>query len=212
MGNQEAVLQGYFDVLLVGALDWSVAREASAPDAARLLAAQSAEADVRAHAKATDGVAAAASPAAIQQTREPYLHLQPFTVVGLKLAIDRTMVEAVLPFPAETDGEPDELRGTLGSITFEGRCCAVLDTAAAVVPANHPRRAAMLARRRYHHLLVIRGVAVALACETLDEDILLPRASVRWKGEAGGYPWLAGTLPAFGYALLDPARLRLPEG
>lgn len=207
--NQEGVLQGYLDVLLAGA--WEpmpevVAAEPVRPSIERRAAKADDVACAAAPMSVTDeGAAGLKSPNAAAASSR-YVHLQPMAVAGLKLALERPLVAAVAQVPEQLLHAQRAAGGPwLATLDWGGRPVKVLDTAALVLPADHPQRVAMLARCRYTQLIYLKDLPVALAVESADEEVVLPASEVRWRSERGAYPWLAATLPALGYALLDPA-------
>lgn len=146
---------------------------------------------------------AAAAPVAVGSDD---VHILPFNVVGLALAMEKASVAAVLPWPATglvapSHGCVDEI---LGALHLCGRTTWVLDTAKLVVPAGHPGRPNLLARRRYSVIVLLKDSAFALACDAVDEEIIVDRAAVQWRSDASQYGWMKASMPAFGYALLDP--------
>lgn len=134
------------------------------------------------------------------------IHILPFNVVGLPLALEKAAVAAVLPWPtnglvAAKHGYADEILGTLHS---GGRIAWVLDTAKLVVPVDHPGRPNLLARRKYRAIVLLKDSPFALACDAVDEEIIVDQAAVQWRSDATQYGWMKASMPAFGYALLDP--------
>lgn len=210
--NQERVVQGYLDVLLSGAepapLRQSVGESSRTPTG--LLGKESADSAVIAAGSVGTRESAAIRFEALKTENgcSPYIPIQPLGVAGLKLALDRRLVAEITKLP-EAIGGLSRANGDIWLTTLEqdGRHIHVLDTAALVVPATHAQREAMLARCRYTHLVFLTELPVALAVENTDEEIVLPLNQVRWRNDRGAYPWLAATLPSFGYALIDPAGL-----
>lgn len=213
--NQEGVLQGYLDVLLAGAWDptpeVAVAEEIGAAPERRVGNSNRVAFPAIQRSATDDGATRRESGDTAVNAPSRYLHIQPMAVAGLKLALERALVAEVAQLPEplahepSTHGEP-----WLATLDREGREVKVLDTAALVLPVDHPQRASMLSRCRYTHLIYLKDLPVALAVESTDEEVVLPAGEVRWRSERGSYPWLAATLPAFGYALLDPAGLPAP--
>lgn len=210
--NQEGVLQGYLDVLLVGA--WEVQPEAPPTEPMRpALEWRAPKADRIAFTPAPTGAPCTAladrkSHEDASRARSAFLHIQPLGVAGLRLALERPRIAYVGEIPTELRRvQRSAGQIWLATLTRDGHEVKVLDTAALVVPANHPRREAMLARCCYTQLIYLKDLPVALAVENADEEVVLPLEQVHWRGERGAYPWLAATLPSFGYALVDPAGL-----
>ena len=134
------------------------------------------------------------------------IHVLPFTVVGLALALEKASVAAVLPWPAAglAAAEHDHADEILGTLHSGGCITWVLDTAKLVVPANHPGRPNLLARRQYRVIVLLKDSPFALACDAVDEEIIVDRVAVQWRSDASQYGWMKASMPAFGYALLDP--------
>lgn len=151
------------------------------------------------------------SPLALPPRDAAYIHLQPLRVVGLQLVLVRSAVSTIIPWAmpdAETCTE-----------FFGGECSRaarvdkfpnlrVVDTARLVVPATHPRYDNLVSRRVYGNIVVLAGGQWGLACESFDEEIILPGSSVCWRDTATQeHPWLAATFSEYGYALIDAGRL-----
>lgn len=134
------------------------------------------------------------------------IHILPFTVVGLALALEKAAVVAVLPWPTHGLGAPkaSDADEVLGTLQFGERTTWVLDTAKLVVPADHPGRPNLLARRRYKLILLLKDSPVALACDAVDEDIIVDQSAVQWRSDVRQYGWMKASLPVFGCALIDP--------
>ncbi|TPW18471.1 MAG: hypothetical protein FD130_221 [Halothiobacillaceae bacterium] len=134
---------------------------------------------------------------------EKFIHIQPITVVGLKLALPVMPLGEIVPWDEAlftTGGASDYFAG---SLTHAGMVYELIDLAAVVVPVNHPRRAQLMARKDYRHWIIIRDTHYAVAVDTLDEAIFLPREQLKWRTTASDHLWLIGTITEFGYALID---------
>lgn len=183
--SQQEVLENYLSVLFEGDLLSSVAvltHDVETSDAA---------------------LVAAEEPVTVASNE---IHLMPFDVVGLALALEKAAVAAVLPWPAQglVAAKADDADEILGTLNIGGRTTWVLDTAKLVVPTDHPGRPNLLARRRYRTLVLLNDAPVALACDAVDETIIVDEAAVQWRTNANQYGWMKASVPAVGVALLDP--------
>lgn len=138
---------------------------------------------------------------------EKFLFVRPITVVGLKLAISMESITEVLSIDARELHKVTHKDGVYATLHYRQRDIPVLDTAAVVIPMNHPRRAAMLARKNYQHVLVLDEGRFAIAVDAMDEQVYLPAGSMRWRDATTQHNWLAGTWVDYGYALVDTDRL-----
>jgi len=134
------------------------------------------------------------------------IHILPFNVVGLALALEKAAVAAVFPWPANglataKHGHADEILGTLN---LAGRITWVLDTVKVIVPADYPGRPNLLARRQYRAIVLLKDAPFALACDEVDEEIIVNQVAVQWRLDTSQHGWMKASMPAFGYALLDP--------
>lgn len=211
--NQERVLQGYLDALLSGAeppaLRQPVSERSHVSAGEKVVQSTVIPSAAKSALEGETGRSAAGPDA---NGCSSFIPIQPLGVAGLKLALDRRLVAEMTALPASVMAlQRGGSNIWLTTLEHDGRIIHVLDTAALVVPAAHPQRAALLARCRYSCLVFLTELPVALAVEHTDEEIALPLDQVRWRSDRGAYPWLAATLPSFGYALVDPAGLPPPQ-
>lgn len=161
----------------------------------------------RASRKTQDNLAALALP----PRDAVYIHLQPLSVVGLQLLLARSAVSAIIPWPMPDPGACNEFFGGERSRTATvGKYpkLRVIDTARLVVPSTHPRYDDLVSRRVYGNIIVLAGGQWGLACESIDEEIMLPGNSVCWRDNSTQeHPWLAATFSEYGYALIDASRM-----
>lgn len=137
----------------------------------------------------------------------PYIHAQPISVVGLKLAVPKAAVREIRPFPV---GGVEYTSASLwrDGIYPDAPTLRVIDTARVVVPRNHPRYEEFVSHTAYRHVLVLNGGQWGLACDGIDEDIIFPGETLCWRDASGQeHPWLAATVRDFGYALMDLGRM-----
>lgn len=153
-------------------------------------------------------VAAVVNPVAEDNnTDERFLFVRPITVVGLKLAITMESITDVLSAESVEIHRVSHKNGVYATLHYRHRDIPVLDTAALVIPANHPRRAGMLARKNYQYILVLDDGRFAVAVDAMDEQVYLPTDTLRRSETATQYSWLAGTWSDYGYALVDTGKL-----
>ncbi len=164
----------------------------------------------------TDGQSIAAEPDEYDgmsvitrsMTDDKFLFIQPMTVVGLRLALPMDRVSETLSIEGlDLEVMPDEGKPLYGILSHAGRRIPVLNTAAIVLPENHPRYEAMLARKNYQKIILVDQGRLALAVDDADEEVYLPTDNIRWSESSSNYTWLAGTLTDYGYALINAERL-----
>ena len=88
----------------------------------------------------------------------------------------------------------------LGLLASRGRQVKVVDTAAVLVPERY--RAADY-QARLGKILLFGDGEWGLACQAVEEVIMLEHERVRWRGEGNRQPWLTGTVVDHMCALLD---------
>ena len=140
-------------------------------------------------------------------TDDKFLFIQPMSVVGLKLALPMDRVSGVLDFETANLQLLPEGNTVLGTLVYKGDNIPVLNAAAIVIPDNHPRYTSMLARKNYQKILIVDQGRLAIAVDTVDEEVYLPTDNIRWNSPTSNYVWLAGTLTDYGYALINAERL-----
>ncbi len=141
------------------------------------------------------------------QAEAKFIHIQPLSVVGLKLAIPTDRVNAIVPWPEGLDSSDSSDEGVGGTHLHNGQLMVIVDTAARVVPVDHPNRAVMDSRKCYRYIVLLDEGAWGIACDEIDEDIYVPRQQVHWRSAASSHAWLAGTISEYGYALIDVDRI-----
>ena len=140
-------------------------------------------------------------------TEDQFLFVRPLSVVGLSLALPMERITEVIAYNEAKVNLLNRDGTILGSMTYGEREIIVLDTASIIVPQNHARRTAMLERKNYQHILVLDKGSLAIAVDTLDEEVYLPTDNIRWNAATSQHTWLAGTMVDYGYALVNADRL-----
>jgi purine-binding chemotaxis protein CheW len=225
IAKQDEALVNYFDALLLGAED---EQETPAPQAHAVPAPKARRAVERAAETATERVAASRVVAEPQYSAEDrpdhpqnettptarasaptvggddrFVQIQPFTVVGLKLAIESERVHSILDWSDEIESQPGAPDWYLGERLVGDKGVDLIDMARLVVPADYPGRAAIVARKRYQHIILLDDGNWGLACDTIDENVLLPREKLVQAAAGSTRPWLAGTFADYGYAVVN---------
>lgn len=126
-----------------------------------------------------------------------------FQVAGLTLALPLARLNGVLPWDAEAVTPlPNHQPRFLGLREHLGQQVKLIDVAQVVLPPD--RRAALPpGEERFGKVILIDGGRWGLVCDAVDEVITLARADVKWRGQAGNRPWLAGTVIRRMCALID---------
>lgn len=162
-------------------------------------------------AEAVPVVTAAAAPAAAPAAGNPYpdwareeFQCLLFQVAGLTLALPLARLNGVLPWDsAVVTPLPNHRPWFLGLREHLGTQVKLIDVAGIVLPPD--RRAALTPADggRLGKVILIDGGRWGLACDAVAEVISLAPADVKWRGQAGSRPWLAGTVIRQMCALID---------
>ncbi len=121
-----------------------------------------------------------------------------FRVAGLTLAVPLARLNGVLAWDAAAVARPPGGPGWfLGLRRHQGAQVRLVDTAAIVLP---PERRAAAAPG---HVLLIDDRCWGLVCDGIGEVVGLEPEGVKWRGNQGRRPWLAGTVIEHMCALLD---------
>lgn len=124
---------------------------------------------------------------------------------GLTLAVPLVELGSIYPL------EADDITGIFGQIdwflgimrTKYGNL-RVVDTAKVVMPERYQPAMA----EGYHFVLSLNESDWGLGIDDIEGTALLDPEAVRWRGERGKRPWLAGTVIEKMCAVLDVAQLR----
>lgn len=124
---------------------------------------------------------------------------------GVTLAVRRQDVTAVHPWPDDYAADTESDGCIAGHGTCDGRRVALIDTARVILPANQHAALAALPDRGCEVLLI--GDGWGLVSEITGKPLTLKPDAVRWRGESGRRPWLAGVVAEPQCALIDMAGL-----
>lgn len=127
-----------------------------------------------------------------------------FTVCGLKLAVPLLFLGGVHEIIA-SDVKP--LMGQpswyLGMVHTDEQNLQVIDTASFIMP----ERGQYLSEQGFKYLIQLEKTPWAIACQSIDDTVLLEASEIKWRGERGKRTWLAGTVIEQMCALIDVAGL-----
>lgn len=130
----------------------------------------------------------------------PEFEVQLFKVGGLQLAVPVDGLHEVVPWSAGIEPQPNQPDWCHGLLSYRGRAVWVIDTAALVLP---PDRRELIPNCRPAYILIVGDGCWGLACHDVEAVVSLARDEVKWRGERGRRPWLAGTALGRGCAVLD---------
>ncbi|WP_126453827.1 chemotaxis protein CheW [Sulfuriflexus mobilis] len=123
-----------------------------------------------------------------------------FHVAGITLAVPLDKLDGILEWNEEVTPMPNRSPWFLGLLPERGNQIKIIDTAMLVVPekfrVNHRRE-------DMQKIILIGDGQWGLACDGVSEVVTLSHDQVRWRGEGGTRPWLAGTVVEQMCALLD---------
>jgi purine-binding chemotaxis protein CheW len=127
-----------------------------------------------------------------------------FQVAGLTLALPLARLSGVLPWDAEAvTPMPNHQPWFLGLREHLGQQVKLIDVAGIVLPPDRHAALTPAGSGRLGKVILIDGGRWGLACDAVDEVIGLAPADVKWRGQAGSRPWLAGTVIQRMCALID---------
>ncbi|CAK0757000.1 putative CheW protein [Gammaproteobacteria bacterium] len=138
---------------------------------------------------------------------EPFQTLL-FQVAGLTVAVPLVELNGILRYPERLVAVPGLPPWGLGVIRHRDANLIVIDSIELFVPENLLEATRSRSNPRY--LVVLGGGRFGLACDSVDQVVSLKPDEVRWRGERGRRPWLAGTVKERLCALLEvPSLVRL---
>lgn len=124
-----------------------------------------------------------------------------FDVAGLKLALPLPQLGSV--YEIKEDDEVTPLFGQqswyLGMLKSETSTMQIIDSAEFIMP----ERNVSLKEQGYQYLIRLNNSPWTLACQGIDETILLQANEIKWRPKRGNRAWLAGTVIEKMCALLD---------
>jgi len=117
-----------------------------------------------------------------------------FSVTGLHLSVPLDKLNGVIPWNSDNivpmPGHSDNFLGLLRHLDQNVK---VIDLARLVVP-NNGGPDIVPASERVKHILLIDDGRWGLACDSINEIMVLEANDVRWRTHAGKRAWLAGTI------------------
>ena len=122
-----------------------------------------------------------------------------FSVAGLKLAVPLISLGAI--YKIENDFTPLVGRASwfMGLYRYDDRNVRVIDTAQLVMPD----RVMENTRENYRYIIRLGGNNWGIACDSVQESILLEPEEVKWRSERTKRAWLSGTVIEHMCALVD---------
>jgi len=124
-----------------------------------------------------------------------------FNVAGLKLALPLPQLGSV--YEIKEDDEVTPLFGQqswyLGLLKSETGTMQIIDSAEFIMP----ERDVSLKEQGYQYLIRLNDSPWTLACQGIEETILLHANEIKWRPKRGNRAWLAGTVIEKMCALLD---------
>lgn len=127
-----------------------------------------------------------------------------FSVAGLKLAVPLPLLGGVHEIG---DHEISPLFGQpswyLGLCQTEQGSVQVIDTARFIMP----ERGSSLKDSGFNYLIQLDKSPWVMGCQSIDDTVRLEASEIKWRGDRGKRPWLAGTVIDKMCALLDVSGL-----
>ncbi len=136
-----------------------------------------------------------------------------FMVAGLTLAAPLDRLHGIVEWPGELTELPGYADWFMGLLPNRGQNVRVIDTAQIIMPDGRlPDARPVLERVKF--VVLIDDGRWGLAADAIAQILTLSRDGVRWRGEGGKRPWLAGTAVEQMCAVLDIDNLsaQLAEG
>ncbi|MCF6363714.1 MAG: chemotaxis protein CheW [Gammaproteobacteria bacterium] len=136
-----------------------------------------------------------------------------FTVAGLTLAAPLERLHGIVEWPGELTGLPGYADWFMGLLPNRGQNVRIIDTAQIIMPDGRIADARPVLERVKYVVLIDAG-RWGLAVDAIAQVLTLSPDGVRWRGERGKRPWLAGTAVEQMCAVLDIDNLsaQLAEG
>ncbi len=117
-----------------------------------------------------------------------------FSVTGLHLSVPLDKLNGVIPWDSDNIVPmPGHSENFLGLLRHLDQNVKVIDLVRLVVPQSGGPDMVPAAERVKHILLIDDG-RWGLACDSINEIMVLEAQDVRWRTSAGKRPWLAGTI------------------
>jgi len=136
-----------------------------------------------------------------------------FVVAGLTLAAPLDRLHGIVEWPGELTELPGYADWFMGLLPNRGQNVRVIDTAQVIMPDGRVPDARPVLERVNYVVLIDDG-RWGLAADAIARILTLSPDGVRWRGERGRRPWLAGTAVEQMCAVLDIDNLseQLAEG
>lgn len=136
-----------------------------------------------------------------------------FTVAGLTLAAPLDRLHGIVEWPGELTELPGYADWFMGLLPNRGQNVRVIDSAQIIMPDGRVPDARPVLERVNYVVLIDDG-RWGLAADAIAQILTLSPDGVRWRGERGRRPWLAGTAVEQMCAVLDIDNLseQLVEG
>ncbi len=173
------------------------------------------ESKIESKVAASPAVAANPAPTSAPSKITPTIPTEPFQallfqVAGLTVAVPLVDLNGILNYPERLAAVPGLPTWGLGVVRYRETNVIAVDGITLFVP-DHLQ---VVARTRSvpRYLVLLGESRFGLVCESVDQVVQLRPDEVRWRGERGRRPWLAGTVKDRLCALLEvPALVQLLE-
>lgn len=151
---------------------------------------------------ATEAIEEEPGPTIPSWGKEPFQCLL-FKVRGLTLAVPLVSLDSIADWQEELVNLPGQPDWHLGVLNHRGAKVGMVDTARLVMPERLTEADVDENKVVPSHALIVGDGLWGLLCEKLLKPIVLDPSEVRWCGQQGKPPWMAGTLPEQLCILLD---------
>ena len=126
-----------------------------------------------------------------------------FSVGGLTLAVPLVELGSIYPITTELTPLFGQVDWFMGLLPVKGINLRTVNTAKVVMPERYVDSM----QAQFSYVISIADVDWGLAVDTVSNAVTLDPEDVRWRGERGKRPWLAGTVVDHMCALLDVSQL-----
>ncbi|SEQ17354.1 purine-binding chemotaxis protein CheW [Ectothiorhodospira magna] len=121
-----------------------------------------------------------------------------FRLGGLALAVPLVKLTGIMTMPRDITPMPGHSPMFLGLVNHHGRKVKVVDIGAHVLPPDRQAQKPPPA-----NLILIDEGRWGLACDRVEETLMLTPDLVRWRSPSGRRPWLSGTVIKHLCAIID---------
>jgi purine-binding chemotaxis protein CheW len=115
-----------------------------------------------------------------------------FTVRGMTMAVPLVALNSIAEWNQGLTLMPGQPDWCMGILQHRGDRVVVIDTAQLIMPERLAKAADD--RAPGSHILIMGDGRFGLACDTLQNPVMLDTDSVRWRRGQGYRPWMAGTI------------------